>query len=368
MTRVFVGGYSGLAVGEFAHRLIGLSPVVGVGMIERPSYAVVSRDRAWVYAVSEVAEGKVVALPAKGEGPVARVRSGGADPCHLALSPSGDLLVVSNYSSGTVGLLSVDGGRLTLQDTVHLTGHGPHQRQQGSHAHQATWLSDTDVVVCDLGSDSLVGLTVRATGPAGAAGSGGSGSSGVSVPRLTQRWSLPLPPGTGPRHLALARSGVTLWVVGELDNTVHTLRRDPGAAPTGRTGGWSVVQSTQLLAQGGQASARASRHTQGGGSPAEESLAAGIVADHSGGHVYVTVRGADVLIHFSVSPDGLLTEVGRTATAHWPRFLGWLPGNRDLVVGAERADQLQGFPVASDGSVSGPAWTADWRQPTSLSR
>lgn len=359
MTRVFVGGYAGLAVGEFAHRLIGLSSVLGAGPIERPSYAVVSRDRAWVYAVSEVAEGKVVALPAKGEGPVSRVRSGGADPCHLALSPSGDLLVVSNYSSGTVGLLSVDGGRLTLQDTVHLTGHGPHQRQQGSHAHQATWLSDTEVVVCDLGSDSLVGLTLRATGPAGAAN---------SVPRLTQRWSVPLPPGTGPRHLALARSGVTLWVVGELDNTVHTLRRDPDAATTGRTGGWAVVQSTQLLAQEGLAAARAARHTDAGGSPVEESLAAGIVADHSGAHVYVTVRGADVLIHFAVGRNGLLSEQGRTPTAQWPRFLGWLPGNRALVVGAERADQLQGYPVATDGSVSGPTWTADWPQPTSLSR
>lgn len=365
MTRVVVGGYAGLAVGDFANRLIGLSPVAAAGAVQRPSYAVVSRDRAWVYAVSEVAEGKVVALPASGEGQVARARSGGADPCHLALSPGGDLLVVSNYSSGTVGLLSVDGGSLTLQDTVHLTGHGPHQRQQGSHAHQATWLSDTEVVVCDLGSDSLVGLTLRTTGAPGA------------VSRLSQRWSVPLPPGTGPRHLALARSGVTMWVVGELDNTVLTLRRDPEAAPTGRTGGWSLVQSTPLLASGDRDAARESRHTRPGSSHSaeshphsrlEKSLAAGIVADHSGAHVYVTVRGADVLIHFTVGPDGELTEAGRTPTAHWPRFLGWLPGNRSLVVGAERADQLQGFPVAGDGSVSGPAWTADWPQPTSLSR
>src|SRR5690606_21030749 len=127
MTRVFVGGYGGLAVGEFADRLIGLAPwgaSGGAQPVHRPSYVVVSRDRRWVYAVSEGAEGKVVALPADGQGQLARVRSGGADPCHLALSPAGDLLVVSNYSSGTVGLLSVDGGTLTLQDTVHLTGHG----------------------------------------------------------------------------------------------------------------------------------------------------------------------------------------------------------------------------------------------------
>lgn len=245
---------------------------------------------------------------------------------------------------------------------MHLTGHGPHQRQQGPHAHQATWLSDTEVVVCDLGSDSLAGLTLRTTG-----------SPGATVPRLSQRWSVPLPPGTGPRHLALARSGVTMWVVGELDNTVHTLRRDPEAAPTGRTGGWSLVQTTPLLAKGDRDAARASRHTHAGASPSaqslpEKSLAAGIVADHTGAHVYVTVRGADVLIHFTVGPGGELTEAGRTPTAHWPRFLGWLPGNRSLVVGAERADQLQGFPVASDGSVSGPTWTADWPTPTSLSR
>ncbi|HLS45832.1 MAG TPA: beta-propeller fold lactonase family protein [Ornithinicoccus sp.] len=354
MTRVFVGGYGGLAVGEFADRLIGLAPwgaSGGAQPVERPSYVVVSRDRRWVYAVSEGAEGKVVALPADGQGQLARVRSGGADPCHLALSPAGDLLVVSNYSSGTVGLLSVDGGTLTLQDTVHLTGHGPHQRQQGPHAHQATWLSETEVVVCDLGSDSLAGLTLRATGNGGA------------VPRLTQRWSVSLPPGTGPRHLAVTRSGETMWVVGELDNTVHTVRRDPDASTTGRSGGWSVVRSQALLGEPASTGPAPSPTADDG-----DSLAAGIVTDPGGRHVYVTVRGADVLIHLSVDAAGELTEVERLPTAHWPRFLGWLPGNRALVVAAERADQLQCFPVANDGSLSGPAWTADWPTPTCLSR
>ncbi|WP_109471184.1 lactonase family protein [Ornithinimicrobium cavernae] len=338
MTRVCVGGYAGLAVGEFADRLTGLEPALPQGVVERPSYVVVSRDRRWAYVVSEVTEGKVVAVPLRGEERTSRARSGGADPCHLALSPGGDLLVASNYSSGTVGLLAAAGGTLTLLDTVHLTGRGPHQRQRGPHAHQATWLSDTEVVVCDLGSDNLVGLSLSEPGAGG-------------TPRLTQRWSLQLPPGTGPRHLVVSRDGTRLWVVGELDSTVHVLRRDPDSPSAARSGGWSVVQTVPLVP-----------------GDTEGSLAAGIVLDPGGAHVYVTVRGADVLVHYSLDPAGLLTEVGRHPTAHWPRFVGWLPGNRALVVAAERADQLQCFPVGPDGVPGAVTWTADWPEPTCLTR
>ena len=364
MTRVYVGGYAELAAGEFAERLTALGPLLtgpSPGGPERPSFVVRSRDRRWVYAVSEVSEGSVVAIPADGTGQQSRVRSGGADPCHLALSPAGELLVVSNYSSGTVALLSVDGGALRLQDTVHLTGHGPHQRQQSPHAHQGTWLSDSEVVVCDLGSDSLVGLRVRATGVDGA------------VPRLTQVWSVDLPPGTGPRHLATSPARDVLWVVGELSNTVHTVRRDPAASPSGRSGGWSVVQGLSLTADTGNGRGvvgggvgHAVGGVVGGAVPrrVSEVLAAGIVSDPAGHHVYVSVRGADVLVHLVVGSGGLLTEVGRHATAHWPRFVGWLPGNRALVVAAERADQLQCYPVGADGAPGRIAWTADWPQPT----
>lgn len=343
MTRVLVGGYAGLGAGEFAGRLTGLSAAVPPGLVERPSYAVVSRDRRWAYVVAEVTEGKVVALPHRGEGAVARVRSGGADPCHLALSPGGDLLAVSNYGSGTVGLLAVDGGSLTLVDTVHLTGHGPHPRQRGPHAHQATWLSDTELVVCDLGSDNLVGLTLRGA------------DAGAGVPRLTHRWTVHLPGGTGPRHLVVSRGRDRLWVVGELDNTVHLLSRDLERASTARFGGWAIEQTLPLLAHG----------DVGAG---EESLAAGIVLGPGGDHVYVTVRGADQLVHFAVEEGGLLREVGRRGTARWPRFVGWLPGNRSLVVAAERADQLQCFPVGADGVPGDVEWIADWPEPTCLTR
>ncbi|USQ79903.1 lactonase family protein [Ornithinimicrobium faecis] len=347
MTRVLVGGYAGLGVGEFAGRLTGLTAAVPAGVVERPSYAVVSRDRRWAYAASEITEGKVVALPHRGEGAVSRVRSGGADPCHLALSPGGDLLAVSNYSSGTVGLLSVDGGSLTLVDTVHLTGHGPHPRQRGPHAHQATWLSDTELVVCDLGSDNLVGLTLR--------GADAGAGAGAGVPRLTHRWTVALPAGTGPRHLVVSREKDRLWVVGELDNTVHLLSRDLERASTARSGGWAIEQTLPLVAPGTAAS---------GG----ESLTAGIVLGPGGDHLYVTVRGADQLVHFAVDRAGLLREVGRHATAAWPRFVGWLPGNRALVVAAERADQLQCFPVGADGAPGPVEWVADWPEPTSLTR
>lgn len=291
---------------------------------DQPSFAVLSTDRSWVYVTGEREPGVVRAVPADGAGVVSEVDSGGSHPCHLALGPSGRDLLVSNYGSGSVGLVRADAGALDLVDALRLSGSGPHERQEAPHAHQATFLSDSELVVCDLGSDRLVGVRIE----------GG---------RLEQSWEVRMPAGSGPRHLVVSPDGSTLWVVGELDCSLHPVRRS-GA-------GWSVGEPIDVRGPGPW--------------PAGEHTAAGVVVDRTGRHLYVSTRGADLLSHVQVSDDG--TPVWRhcVRTAHWPRFVGWLPDG-SLGVTAERAGLVQVVRIGSDGEPERPDPALSWPSPTCL--
>src|SRR5690606_12949598 len=131
---------------------------------------------------------------------------------------------------GSVALVSVgqpaaDGsGGLELADETDFSGDGPHERQDAPHAHQAVFLDERRLLVCDLGADRVHELTIE------------DGA-------LRHTAEIALTPGTGPRHLALAPGrDDLLWVVGELDQTVHTLRHEGGA--------WSVAQTVTTAPEG----------------------------------------------------------------------------------------------------------------------
>jgi len=128
--------------------------------------------------------------------------TGGAAPCHLALSPDGRWLVTANYTSGSVSVHPVhgDGSLGARTDLVEHRGHhGPQaDRQDGPHAHQVVFV-DGGLLVCDLGLDAVVGYH-------------------LDDGRLTEVARSAMPAGSGPRHLVL--DGVTAYVLGELSSTV----------------------------------------------------------------------------------------------------------------------------------------------------
>src|SRR5215213_4064889 len=101
------GGSEGIYAARFdttSGRLTGLTPVAE---LQNPSWVTVSRDRRFLYAVSEVGTpdatgtpvGLVVAYAIGAEGKLTelnRVSSGGADPCHLAIDRTGSTVAVAN--------------------------------------------------------------------------------------------------------------------------------------------------------------------------------------------------------------------------------------------------------------------------------
>lgn len=190
-----------------------------------PTFVATHPGGRWLYAVGESDPGSVTAFEVTDDGGLtarATVASGGVAPCHLLLVE--DSLYVANYVDGVLGVvpLTADGafapdvvasGR-PAQTFAH-TGTGPDtSRQEGPHAHFVALTPDgRHVLVADLGTDELRRYARAADGsltPDGVAATLGA--------------------GTGPRHVAFSADGTRLYVVGELDASVHVLLWDAASA------------------------------------------------------------------------------------------------------------------------------------------
>lgn len=237
-----------------------------------------------VYAAQHLEDSAALSMRLTPEGPqvISRVTTQGSDACHLALSPAGDQLAVAHYTSGSLSLLSVaDDGHLELVDVLQFSGASGEvpDRQDAPHAHQAHWLDDTEVLVCDLGADRIRRVRVD------------DGS-------LRELSALETPDGFGPRHLVVrdAGRGRQLAVGGELTGQVATFALDED--------GWTLLGVAE-------------------GSASSEAKPSGLRLDEQG-RLFVGQRGVNTISVMPWHEDG---TVG--AFTEWPTDGGEV---RDLVL------------------------------------
>lgn len=160
-----------------------------------------------VYCANEVERGEVSVVRVAADGSLTLLGSaatGGASPCHLAVTPDGRFLLATNYTGGSTAVfaLAPDGaiiGRTELIEHRDLgLPLGPvSDRQDAPHAHMVVVLGDL-VVVVDLGLDSLLAFRLDGDG------------------RLHFESASPLAPGTGPRQIVRRAGTDTALVLGEL--------------------------------------------------------------------------------------------------------------------------------------------------------
>lgn len=287
----------GHAEGVLAARFDG-TEVAGLSVAARvrnPSWVAVDPTGTRVYAVSETGpDGAVVAFARADDGTLTRlgeVSSGGADPAHLAIHPSGRFLIAGTYSGGTVSVFALNGdGSIGARTAfVQHEGHGPDgARQEAPHVHQLSVDPETgDVVVVDLGLGEVRwyalgddgGLELRADATV---------SSGAA----------------GPRHLAFHPDGRHAFVLNELDSTLDVLRRD----------GDRFVRVSTVS-------------TRGPGTAGDNGPAAVRVTE-DGATVFATNRGDDTIAVFAFDAD-----VSRAALVATEPARGRSP--RDLVIAPE---------------------------------
>lgn len=270
-----------------------------------------------LYAVNEQTGGSVTSIAIGAGGGLRIINSqstGGADPCHLALDPSGRYLLSANYSSGSVSVHPVraDGGLGPRTDLVTHQGSGPdRERQEGPHAHQV--LPDPagkHLLAVDLGTDSVYAYRLDpATG------------------KLALVSTAKVKPGAGPRHLAFHPSGKFAYIANELDSTIVAAAYDADRG---------VLTPGQAL-----------RTTPIGAPTTPRNYPAEVVVSADGRFVYLSNRGHDSVALFAVDQGGARLRFVETVSTggKFPRHITFDPSGRFLFAANQNSNTVTSFRV-----------------------
>lgn len=284
-----------------------------------PSFLAFDPSRRFLFAVSEGLgrdNGAVVSYAIDpqtgGLSRLSRQQTGGGEPCHLCVDPSGRWVIVANHEHGSVAVFPVEeDGRLGQRShLIEHVGSGPGPTQEGPHAHHAAFDPRGErVLIADKGIDQVVVYRLDTT-------------RGKLVPNDPPSGKVHA--GAAPRHLAFDNSGRYVYVNGEADMTLAVLSYDPD------TGAMQELQSLSTLPPGTDAS---------GYSTAE------VAVDPTGQFVYVSNRGHDSIASFAIDQNtGRITAVGHTSTmGRTPRNFAIDPGGARLYAGNQESDTIVHF-------------------------
>ncbi|NUT22973.1 MAG: lactonase family protein [Hamadaea sp.] len=279
-----------------------------------PSFLAWDAARANLYAVSE-STGGVEAFARSDHGLLTSLGqqwTGGTDPCHLVVDPTGRFLVTANYGTGSVSVhpIEADGSLGERRDLVEHGGSGPDaERQEGPHAHMIAYRpSGGSFYVTDLGTDQIHEYALS--------------PDGAILPVRT----IPAEAGSGPRHVAIHPTTGIVYVSAELDSSVLIYRpQGDGLTLTGK-----IAATAEL--------------------PAERNYPSHIECSADGRFVYVGNRGADCVTVFEVTPDGLTPVIDVPAGGRWPRHFAvigdffYVANQYSGTVTAGRIDPATGVP------------------------
>lgn len=296
-----------------------LSLVQVVGDLVNPSFLALDASGEHLYTVhgdlSDVSAFKVDRQTGK-LAFINRQGTGGKNPVHLAIDPSGRHLVVSNHIGSSLAVLPIraDGGVGELSQLVPLTGPlGPHRVEQKLPKPHFNPFDPSGkfVVVPDKGLDRSFSFRFE------------NGKLTPSATPFTVARE-----GAGPRHLAFHAKLPFAYVVNELDSSVTTYAWSPG------TGTLEPLQILPTLPS-----------TYTGNSRASE-----IEIDPSGKFLYASNRGYDSIAVYRIDQQsGLLSMVEVTPTkGKTPRFFTITRDGRFLYALNEDSDTI--VTLAVDGA------------------
>ncbi len=297
-----------------------LARLVSTGGIADPSYVAIHPDGEHLYAVSERADGMAAAFRLDRRTgalePLDRQSTCGSAPCHLTVHPTGRLLFVANYASGTVAVLPIreDGSLGPASDVVRHVGSSIHPtRQKVPHPHSvAIDPSGRFALVADLGIDRVAVYRIDLK----------AGKLSPADPP-----SVAVPPGQGPRHIVFDPGGRSVFLVAELGCTLTSFGWDPAL---------------------GVLEARASHSTL----PRDAlgpSTAADVVVHPNGHLVFASNRGHDSIAVFRDAHSGDLASPEFFASGgRWPRGLAVDPAGRFLLAANGKSGDLVVFRIDPD--------------------
>lgn len=210
-----------------------------------PSFVLWSHDGSLLYAVLETSPTRLVAVRVADDGDTADVIADleltGSGGCHLAVGREPSTLLVADYGSGTVETVRLDAEGKPLE-VLEVEDHREHAEGGEPHPHQVALLPGTGVLaVPDLGLDRVFLYRQERPGTLEPAG------------------EIPLPRGSGPRHLTADHESAQLHISCELSGKVatalraidHSSRADDQELPRPRYS-WSVTSMTAASGYDGE--------------------------------------------------------------------------------------------------------------------
>ena len=312
-TTLFVGTYTdgtseGIYTLRFNPNTGSLDSLEPKAALPNPSFLAISQDNKFLYAVQETADfdslgGGISAFALK-EGVLEAINhkgTGGAHPCHVALSGKGQL-AVSNYTGGNLAIFDLEedgslGGRQLLDHKILDT-------TKAAHVHKAHFNSD-GLFAADLGLDAIQRFAQQPHG-------------WVPAPQAF----LELPEGAGPRHFTFSTDRSFLYVINELNATITVFERGSG-------GQFTPIQTENTVAP----------DWTGAKSCADIHLSP------DGKFLYGSNRGENTLVIFGVDQEnGKISLVGRTSVqGDWPRNFVLDPTGNYVLVANQRSNNITVF-------------------------
>lgn len=287
------------------HQLDHLTHIVNEG---NPTYLDIT-DNGTIYSVCKDGNlGGISAYEKHADGTYSLLNKStqeGAPPCYVAIDAERHLVFGANYHEGIVTSYIIQpDGSVQLADSVQHTGNGPHDNQNGPHAHFADLTPDKRLVVCDLGNDTVVTYDVADNGI------------------LSAVATFDAKPGTGPRHLVFHPQLPIAYLFGELSSEVIVLLYD-------ETSGTFTTKETKSTLPDNY------NGFNGG---------AAIRLSRDGKFLYVSNRGHNSIATFSVSDDGTIELLQFISVeGDFPRDFDLSPDNQFIVVANQNSDNLTLF-------------------------
>lgn len=303
---------------------------VGVTPAENPSFLATDPQRRWLYAVNELPGNRAESIgrvtsyrihPETGAlEPINDQPTHGTVPCYVSVDATGSTALVANYGSGSVAAYPIQpDGALGTATSAHQhqgTGADP-RRQEGPHAHSI--LPDPSnryALAADLGIDQIRIYRLDAL-------------TATLTPH--EPASVPVAPGSGPRHLAFSHDSRYLYVINELSNTVMAFAYDADK------GTLTHLQTIDALPAGWEGT----------------SYCADLHLHPSGRWLYGSNRGHDSIVGYAVdAATGRLSLI-----AHWPSGGAWPrnfcidPAGKHLLVANQNSDNVVIYAIDAESGA-----------------
>ncbi|WP_350293496.1 lactonase family protein [uncultured Croceitalea sp.] len=271
--------------------------------LPNPSFLAISKDKKNLFAVQETADfdslgggitsfslqnDELKILNSKG--------SGGAHPCHVAVS-SNNQIAVSNYTGGNLAIfdLGEDGSLAERQLIEHNV-----DTLKTAHVHKAHFNED-GLFVADLGLSALKRYDKQPYG---------------WVP--AHQNTIEMGQGAGSRHFVFSENKAYLYVLNELNATIVVLKRDD-------EGSYNIIQTAATND--------------------DPKWCADIHLSSDGKFLYSSNRGKNTIVIYTVDAEnGEITFVGNESTrGNSPRNFTIDPTGKFVLAGNQKSDNITVF-------------------------